>query len=196
MGQDIKENPCRSQNQILSNKILSGLDRDKDREKHGRLIDKRLVLLKIVREKTREKHEMNLYGRGKNPHSLKNLKPAPVPGPGRRALTSQEKMINKEIRQYLREYLENGEAIKDFQQVRKKKPEVALKEAMDRIYGKIDKPEGNTGNSKGQINLLVQILTGKSPQNEMIQTNPTALDIPVTSDSHDGSLPVDIENSG
>ena len=54
MGQDIKENPCRSQNQILSNKILSGLDRDKDREKHGRLIDKSLVLLKLTGEKQEE----------------------------------------------------------------------------------------------------------------------------------------------
>ena len=134
------------------------------------------------------------YVPGRNPNSLANLKK--TAGPGRPKMTPEERVIKKAIREYMREYLEDGEAVKDFQRIRARKPDVALKEAMDRIYGRIDKPAGDTGNSRGQINLLVQVLTGKPLQNEMIQTksnNPVIRDI---SDSPDRPQLADIERSG
>ena len=137
---------------------------------------------------------LSKYPPGENPNSLKNLKK--TAGPGRPKMTPEEKLIKKTIKEYMKEYLENGEAVKDFEKIRTKKPDVALKEAMDRIYGRIDKPVRDAGNSRTKIALLVQILTGESPHNEMIQSNSNSIDIPVTSITHDRSLLVDIESSG
>lgn len=103
------------------------------------------------------------YALGRNPNSLANLKK--TAGPGRPKMTPEEKLIKKTIKEYMREYLENGEAVKDFEKVRTKKPEVALSEAMDRIYGRIDKPASEI--CKFSVNVLIQILTGKSQKNEM-----------------------------
>ena len=109
------------------------------------------------------------YVPGRNPNSLANLKK--TAGPGRPKMTPEERVIKKAIREYMREYLEDGEAVKDFQRIRARKPDVALKEAMDRIYGRIDKPVSATGNSGANVNLLVQILTGKPLQNEIADDN-------------------------
>lgn len=107
------------------------------------------------------------YSPGEHPNSLANLKR--TAGPGRPKMTPEEKLIKKTIKEYMKEYLENGEAVKDFEKVRTKKPEVALSEAMDRIYGRIDKPASEI--CKSSVNVLIQILTGKSPQTEMPNVN-------------------------
>ena len=110
---------------------------------------------------------LSKYPPGENPNSLKNLKK--TAGPGRPKMTPEEKLIKKTIKEYMKEYLENGEAVKDFEKIRTKKPEVALSEAMDRIYGRIDKPASEI--CKSSVNVLIQILTGKSQQNKLPDVN-------------------------
>ena len=97
--------------------------------------------------------------RGKNPNSLKNLRRG---GPGRRALSPEEKAAKLEIRQHMRKYLSNGQAAEDFEKIRTRKPEIALDLAINRVYGKTDKLQSDI--SRGQINVLIQILTGQIPQ--------------------------------
>lgn len=103
------------------------------------------------------------YEPGKNPNSLANLKRAA--GPGRPKLSPEEKEARKkahlEIRQHMKAYLSNGEAASDFEKVRQKKPDVALDLAMNRIYGRTEKPQGEI--TRGQVNVLIQILTGQRP---------------------------------
>ena len=64
------------------------------------------------------------YEPGRNPNSLANLKR--TAGTGRPKMTLEEQVIKKTIREYKREYLEDGEAIKGFQRIRARKPDVAL----------------------------------------------------------------------
>lgn len=110
------------------------------------------------------------YEPGKNPNSLANLKR--TAGPGRPKLSPEEKEARKkahlEIRQHMKAYLSNGEAASDFEKVRQKKPDVALSLSMDRIYGKSEKPQGET--SRGQINVLIQILTGQKPKDDLMES--------------------------
>jgi hypothetical protein len=105
------------------------------------------------------------YEPGKNPNSLKNLKR--TAGPGRSRMTTEEKFIKKAIRDYMKEYLENGEAVKDFEKVRVRKPEVALNEAMDRIYGKVSQPAPQSGSPN--VALLIQVLCGHDPQDAKVK---------------------------
>lgn len=108
------------------------------------------------------------YEPGKNPNSLANLKR--TAGPGRPKMTLEEKEIKKAIREYMKEYLESGEAAKDFEWVRKKKPELALEMSLNRIYGRVDRPISDPGTSGNRINLLIQVLTGRIlPDNTLLK---------------------------
>lgn len=105
---------------------------------------------------------MERYKRGRNPNSLASLKKEA--GPGRPKTTTQERMIKKAVKDYLREYLEEGMAIKDFERVREKKPDVALNMALDRTYGPPGRPQGES--SAFNVNMLIAVLTGKDPEAE------------------------------
>lgn len=100
------------------------------------------------------------YSRGKHPNSRKNLKT--TAGPGRPPLSPEEKVARLEIRQHMKAYLSDGGAASDFEKIRTRKPEVALDLALNRVYGRTDKPTSDV--SRGQINVLIQILTGQIPQ--------------------------------
>lgn len=102
---------------------------------------------------------MERYKRGRNPNSLASLKKEA--GPGRPKTTTQERMIKKAVKDYLREYLEEGKAIKDFERVREKKPEAALNMALDRVYGHAEKPQGES--NAFNVNMLIAVLTGIGP---------------------------------
>jgi hypothetical protein len=75
-----------------------------------------------------------MYNRGQNPNSRANLKQ--IAGPGRPKLTLVEKLERKALKKYLSEYLESGEAIRDFERACMDDPLAALKFAYEHIYGK------------------------------------------------------------
>ena len=108
---------------------------------------------------------MMKYEHGKNPNSLANLKR--TAGPGRPKMSSKEKAIRKIVKEHimdhLKEYLTSGEASQDFEKIRQKRPDVSLDMALNRVYGRIDRPIGGSDNSGTQVNLLIQVLTGKLP---------------------------------
>lgn len=114
---------------------------------------------------------INKHKPGKNPNSLKNLRRSA--GPGRPKISPEERERKKVIREFMREYLENGEAVKDFQRVRAKKPDVALGMAMDRIYG----PAGRSDQEKTRynVNLLVAALTGKWIPTDQVEEGPSMI---------------------
>lgn len=102
------------------------------------------------------------YKRGENPRSLKNLKR--TAGPGRPKMTLEKRITERAIREYMKEYLENGEAVIDFERVRYEKPDIALNMALDRVYGHDGKPQGES--SAFNVNMLIAVLTGKGPEAE------------------------------
>ncbi len=58
-----------------------------------------------------------------------------IPGPGRPKLTPEKKAEKLALMDHYKAYLESGEAVKDFERVRKKNPLAALTKAEGRILG-------------------------------------------------------------
>jgi len=57
-------------------------------------------------------------------------------GPGRPKLTPDQRMQKKALFDFYKEYLESGEAIKDFKKAKSKLPLACIQEAADRLHGK------------------------------------------------------------
>ncbi|MHB8481616.1 MAG: hypothetical protein ACYDBV_02590 [Nitrospiria bacterium] len=68
--------------------------------------------------------------RGLNPNSRANLKK--TAGPGRPKMTLEDRAMKK----YFSNYLESGEAVKDFERAREENPLKAVELAISTVYGK------------------------------------------------------------
>ncbi len=95
----------------------------------------------------------------------RNFLPGNRGGPGRGRLSLEEKVKRKALLDHYKAYLESGQAVQDFQKLRKKKPEMALRLAEERIYGPPTQQVNPPGNkilviqNLGQLGLNVTVVS-------------------------------------
>lgn len=72
---------------------------------------------------------------GKREIAIKNLEKGRRPGPGRGKMTPENHAKKMAIKEHLQKYLESGEAAEDFEKMRQKYVDKALKFAYESQYG-------------------------------------------------------------
>lgn len=84
-----------------------------------------------------------------NPHP--RIDQLPIPGPGRPKETPEKRNKRLALKEFYKQYLESGEAVKDFHKHRLKQPGSAIEMAEKRIYGMPSQAVQHSGAIKVEV---------------------------------------------